>query len=166
MLAPRAGTRNWATKTDGRMASVTTETFFLPDEVGRATVTIPAALYNRCRLLLSRCRYEHIFVPIRSMQYLAVLDEKEIIFVDSQAYAVRGGEGGRMILLAWQFRPDLRPDSLTEPVPIDVVYYHPQSPEIQKRLMGDFVKSLDILDARYAETGCEARAKKVLPFKT
>jgi len=31
--------------------------------------------------------------------------------------------------------------------------------------MGDFLKSLDILDARYKETGCEARAKKVLPFK-
>jgi hypothetical protein len=147
------------------VASVTTETFFLPDEIGRDTVTIPAALYNRCRLLLSRCQYEHIFVPIRSMQYLAVIDQEGIIFVDSQAYAVRGGEGGRMILLAWQFRPELRPDALSEPVPIDVVYYHPQAPEIQKRLMGEFVKSLDILDARSAEAGWEARAKKVLPFR-
>jgi hypothetical protein len=144
----------------------TTEVFFLPDEFRRETVSISAELFNRCRLLLSRCQYEHIFVPIRSMQYLAVIDAQEIIFVDSQAYAVRGGEGGRMILLAWQFRPDLRPDALNEPVPIDVVYYHPDAVAIQKRLMGDFLKSLDILDARYAETGCEARAKKVLPFRS
>lgn len=71
-----------------------------------------------------------------------------------------------MILLAWKFQPDLRPDSLTEPVPIDVVYYHPNALEIQKRLMGDFIKSLDILDVCNAETGCEARAKKVLPFRS
>lgn len=147
------------------MTAVTTEVFFLPDEFRRESVSISANLYNRCRLLLSRCQYEHIFVPIRSMQYLAVIDQEGIIFVDSQAYAVRGGEGGRMILLAWQFRPDLRPDSLTEPVSIDVVYYHPNALEVQRRLMGDFLKSLDILDARYKETGCEARAKKVLPFK-
>jgi hypothetical protein len=146
------------------VSTISTEVFFLPDEVRRETIQIPAAMYNRCRLLLSRCRYEHIFVPIRSMQYLAVIDQEGIVFVDSQAYAVRGGEGGRMILLAWQFRPELRPDSLTEPVPIDVVYYHPSAVEIQKRLMGDFNKSLDILEARYQETGCEARTKKVLPF--
>lgn len=147
------------------MTTISTEVFFLPDEVGRESVCIPASLFNRCRLLLSRCRYEHIFVPIRSMQYLAVIDAQEIVFVDSQAYAVRGGEGGRMILLAWQFRPELRPDSLTEPVPIDVVHYHPAATAIQKRLMGDFVKSLDILEARAQEQGCEARTKKVLPFR-
>lgn len=148
------------------MSTVSTEVFFLPDEVRRETVTIPAALFNRCRLLLSRCQYEHIFVPIRSMQYLAVIDAEGIIFVDSQAYAVRGGDGGRMILLAWQFKPESRPDSLTAPVPIDVVYYHPDAVQVQKRLMGDFVKSLDILEARYQENGCEARAKKVLPFSS
>jgi hypothetical protein len=143
----------------------TTEVFFLPDEVRRETVSIPAELFNRYRLLLSRCRYEHIFVPIRSMQYLAVIDEEGIIFVDSQAYAVRGGDGGRMILIAWQFRPDLRPDALNEPVPIDVVHYHPDAVQTQKRLMGDFVKALGLVEARNIESGCEARTKKVLPFK-
>ena len=115
------------------MSRPTSETFFLPEEVERHTVTIPAALHNRCRAMLSRCHYEHIFVPIRSMQYLGVIDEEEIVFVDSQAYAVRGGEGGRVILLAWQFRPDLRSDNLSEPVPIDVVYYDRSAAEIQKR---------------------------------
>lgn len=148
------------------MSRPTSETFFLPEEVERHTVTIPAALHNRCRAMLSRCHYEHIFVPIRSMQYLGVIDEEEIVFVDSQAYAVRGGEGGRVILLAWQFRPDLRSDNLSEPVPIDVVYYDRSAAEIQKRLLGEFNKSLDILEARYRESGCEARVKRVLPFRT
>ena len=148
------------------MGTVSTEVFFLPEELGRTSVDIPAGLFNRCRLLLARCQYEHIFVPIRSMQYLAVIDAEGIIFVDSQAYAVRGGEGGRMILLTWQFRPELRPDALTLPVPIDVLYYHPQALQIQKRLIGDFTRSLDILEARYREQGCEARAKKVLAFRS
>ncbi|MFM1892461.1 MAG: hypothetical protein RLZ44_1538 [Pseudomonadota bacterium] len=148
------------------MGTLTTETFFLPDAIAREAITIPAALYNRCRLLLSRCQYEHVFVPIRNMQYLAVLDAQEIIFVDSQAYAVRGGEGGRMILLAWRFRPELRPDSLSAPVPIELIYYHPGAPETQKRLLGEFNKALDVLEARAQQGGCEPRAKKVLPFRS
>lgn len=147
------------------MSKVSTEVFFLPDEVGRASVSIPASLFNRCRLLLTRCHYEHIFVPIRSMQFLAVIDAEGIVFVDSQAYAVRDGEGGRMILLAWQFRPELRPDSLTEPVTIDVVYYHPDAQQIQKRLQGEFIRALDILEDRIRQQGVEARVKKVLPFR-
>lgn len=147
------------------MTIPTSETFFLPEEIERHTITIPATLHNRCRSMLSRCHYEHIFVPIRSMQYLAVIDEEEVVFVDSQAYAVRGGEGGRVILLAWQFRPDLRSDNLSEPVSVDIVYYDPSAAEIQKRLLGEFSKALDTLEARYRESGCEARVKKVLPFK-
>lgn len=148
------------------MATPTTETFFLPDELERKTVPIPAGVHNRCRALLSRCEYGHIFVPIRSMQYLGVIDSREIVFVDSQAYAVRDGEGGRVIVLAWQFRHDLRPDSLNEPVPVDIVYYDASAEEIQKRLLGEFNKALDILETRYRESGCEARAKKVLPFRS
>jgi hypothetical protein len=49
-------------------------------------------------------------------------------------------------------------------VPIDVVYYDHSAAEIQKRLLGEFNKSLDILETRYRENGCEARVKKVLPF--
>lgn len=144
--------------------SVTTEVFFRPDEICREEIRVPAALYNRCRLFLTRCRYEHVFVPIRSMQFLAVIDAEEIIFVDSQAYAVRGEEGGRMILVAWQYRPDLRLDSLSEPVSLDLVTYHADTTEIQRRLLGDFSKALDLLEVRAQETGCDSRAKKVLPF--
>lgn len=148
------------------MVILTTEVFFRPDELERNQISIPAALHNRCRLFLTRCEYEHVFVPIRSMQYLAIIDEEEIIFVDSQAYAVRGDEGGRMILLAWKFRPDLRPDSINDPVPLDLVSYHADSGDIQKRLIGEFGKALDVLEERHKETGCDPRAKKVVAFNS
>jgi len=140
------------------------EVFFRPSETGRDTSTIPAALFNRCRLLLARCDHAHVFVPIRSMQFLGVIDDEEIIFVDSQAYRTQGEEGGRLILLAWQFRPELRPAALDRPVPIDFVYYHSGARDLQKRLIGEFGKALDLLERRYGG-GCEARIKKVLPFR-
>lgn len=143
---------------------VTTETFFRPDELARERITVPAALYNRCRLLLSRCRYEHVFVPVRSMQMLAVIDEHEVIFVDKEAYAVRDGEGGRLILLAWELRHDQRRDDLGEPAPIELVYFHDSARELHARLIGEFGRALEQLERRGREQGCEPRAKKVLPF--
>ncbi|PUB86569.1 MAG: hypothetical protein DBP00_10645 [gamma proteobacterium symbiont of Ctena orbiculata] len=114
--------------------------------------------------MLSRCQYEHIFIPIRTMQIQAVIDEVEVIFVDNQAYAVRDGEGGKLIRLAWKFRRDQERGSLTEPAPIDLIYYDDQARELHTRLIGDFKKALDVMEARFKENGCEARVKRVLPF--
>lgn len=115
--------------------------------------------------MLSRCQYSHVFVPIRSMQILSVIDEEEVIFVDNQAYAVSGGEGGRLIMLAWIFRYDQQRDDLTEPAPIELVYYHKDARDLHQRLIGDFTKALDLADKRQRENGCEPKAKKVLPFR-
>ncbi|PVV09227.1 MAG: hypothetical protein B6D72_15050 [gamma proteobacterium symbiont of Ctena orbiculata] len=114
--------------------------------------------------MLSRCQYEHIFIPIRTMQIQAVIDEVEVIFVDNQAYAVRDGEGGKLIRLAWKFRRDQERGSLTEPASIDLIYYDDQARELHTRLIGDFKKALDVMEARFKENGCEARVKRVLPF--
>lgn len=146
------------------MSSVVTETFFRPEEIARERLSIPAALYNRCRLVLSRCQYEHVFVPVRSMQMQSVIDEDEIIYVDNQAYAVRDGQGGRLIMLAWAFRHDQSRDGLNEPAPIELIYYHSSARELHNRLIGEFAKALDLMEQRYREHGCEARSKKVLPF--
>lgn len=146
------------------MSKPVSETFFRPDEIARERLSLPAALYNRCRLMLSRCQYEHIFVPVRSMQMQAVLDQEELIFVDNQAYAVRDGEGGRLIMLAWEFRQDQSRDDLSEPAPIELVYYHDSARDLHNRLIGEFGKALDQLEQRYKEHGCEPRSKKVLPF--
>ena len=140
------------------------EVFFRPDEIARERLTLPAALYNQCRLMLSRCNYEHIFVPVRSLQIQSVIDQEEVIFVDNQAYAVRDGEGGKLIKLAWVFRHADRGDDLNAPAPIELVYYTEDARELHTRLVGEFRKALDLMEKRYRENGCEARTKKVLPF--
>lgn len=140
------------------------ETFFRPDELARERLSIPAALYNRCRLMLSRCQYGHVFVPIRSMQLQSVIDDDEVIFVDNQAYAVRDGEGGRLIMLAWVFRHDQQRDDLNRPAPIELVYYHDSARDLHNRLVGEFARALGLVEQRYREHGCEPRSKKVVPF--
>ena len=115
------------------------ETFYRPDEIARETRQLPADTYNRAHLLLARsggC----LFVPIRSMQYLAVLDAEEFIFVDR--------EGGRMIGIAWQrFKPRSR-HSLDEPVAYEAVYYTDKGEEIMRRLQGEFHKALHQLQEK------------------
>lgn len=143
---------------------ITSETFFRPPELTREKIKIPAVLFNRCRLMLQRCEYDHIFVPIRSMQYIAVIDDEEIIFVDSLNYAVRDGEGGRMILLAWGFGREGVRDSLSAPVSVDLIHYAADARELHNRLMVELPKALDLLEERARKHGCEAKQKKVLAF--
>lgn len=145
------------------MGRVVTQVFFRPDDIKREQTTLPAALYNRLRLLLAGADYKPVFVPIGRLQCLAVLDPVEIIFVDSLAYAVQDGQGGRIIMLAWQFRPKLRPDALNKPVPIDVVYCDPRAELIGPRLVGELTPALDRLASLSARAG-PTTAKKVLPL--
>ena len=114
--------------------------------------------------MLSRCQYEHVFVPIRSMQMLAVIDAEEVIFVDNQAYAVQDGEGGRLMKLCWKFRHDEHRDDLNEPGPIELVYYADESRELHRRLIGEFTRATELVEERARKHGCEPRAKKVIAF--
>ena len=140
------------------------EIFFRRKETAREQVSLPAALFNRCILLLNRATTAHVFVPVRTMQFQAVIDTDEIIFVDNLAYAVENGHGGRLIVLAWEFK-SLRPrDSLSEPVPIEVVYYGPERHEIHRRLLGEFTKALDRYEARLDEDHGDNKAATILPF--
>jgi hypothetical protein len=144
----------------------TTETFFRPEEVDRSQINLSAELFNRCRLLLSRCESEHLFVPIRSMQYQAVIDREEAIFVDNLGgYAIRDGEGGRLIVLAWVFGQRTERDSLSAPVSIERIAYNDQAVEIHRRLMSEFPKALERLEEKVRESGCEPKRKSVLPFR-
>ena len=70
------------------MTTIVTETFFLPKEVERKQWSVPAEIYNLYRALWQRNLTGHVFVPIRNMQFMAVLDKSEIVFVDSQSYAL------------------------------------------------------------------------------
>ncbi len=142
-----------------------TETFFLPDELGRKASHLPADIYNLARTLLARSEFSCVFVPIRSLQFLGVITENEIVFVDSLAYAYNQNEGGRLITIAWKFGNTNDRKSLNEPVNFDVVYYDSGSSEIQNRLIGDFREALKLLDERYRESALPSGGARILKLK-
>jgi hypothetical protein len=114
------------------------ETFFRPPEHSRQSSALPADLYNALQLLLKGQTGSCVFVPIRAMQYQAVVEREEVIFVDSQGgYAHQDGEGGRLIHIAWVLTPPAGRDSLTEPVACEIIYYAPGLKETQWRLIGE-----------------------------
>ena len=128
------------------------ETFYRRDSVAHEPRTLPASTYNLAHLLLARAASGCLFVPIRSMQFLAVLDSEEFIFVDR--------EGGRMIDIAWQqFRPGDRV-ALDAPVAYEAVYYSSTGALVMQRLQAEFHKALAQLEQR-APTHEPARVVKL-----
>ena len=111
------------------------EIFSRSAELERQPRCLPAASYNVARILLARSERNVVFVPIRSMQYLAVLDHEEFLFIDAQGMR-------QMVQLAWQsFRPQER-TSLDQPVAYEAVYYSPQAKSLMWRLEGAFFQAL------------------------
>jgi hypothetical protein len=147
------------------MTTFVTETFFLPNEVARKDWQVPAEIYNLYHSLQKRSQTGHVFVPIRSMQFMAVLDSNEIVFVDSQSYAVSRDEGGRMILLAWQFPRTRARAALTDPMPCELVYYERADTGIQLRLVHEFRRALELLDQRYRDAALPAAGARILKLQ-
>ena len=143
------------------------ETFFRPDQpFARDQSTLPADIHNGLKLLLTREGGVCVFLPIRSMQYQAVIDRAEVIFVDAAGgYAHQDGEGGRLIRIAW--RPTLTRDSLTAPVPCEILYYFPGLKETQWRLIGETRAALRVMleRKRASPPGAQAVERRVLPFR-
>jgi hypothetical protein len=110
------------------------------EEIERVQRTIPADLYNKIRLLFSRASGDSLFVPIRAMQYLAIVDEEEIVFVD--------GQGPRVIELSWRdFQSGAR-KNLGDPVTFTCVYYEEKGRQVIGRLQGEFLKALELMARR------------------
>ncbi len=129
------------------------ETFYRPPELSREPRTLPAETYNLAHLLLKRAATGCLFVPLRSMQFLAVLDAEEFIFVDR--------EGRRMIELAWQrFAPQAR-RALDEPVSYEAVYYSAAGAEVMRRAQGEFHKALREVEQKIVPPGA-ARVIKLM----
>jgi hypothetical protein len=127
------------------------ERFYREQEIVRLPAFLPAATYNLAHTLLARAG-KCLFVPIRSLQYMAVLDTEEFIFIDSQNRA--------WVELAWQrFRPQAR-SALDERVAFEVVHYAPQAAETMKRLPGEFHRALQGLAGRDAPR----QGARVLPL--
>ena len=142
------------------------ETFFRPDEpVSRESSTLPAELHNGLQLLLARDGGSCVFLPIRSMQYQAVIDREEVVFVDAYGgYAHQDGVGGRLIRIAW--RPLAGPrDSLTTPVPCEILYYFAGLRETQWRLVGESRAALGVSLGRQRGPALAAIERRVIPFR-
>ena len=117
-------------------------TCYRDTELQREPRRLPAALYNIALLLLEHSSNGVVFVPIRSMQFLAVIDREEIIFLDAEYKS--------LVDIAWQnFRPQLR-ESLTDPVPYEAVYYSRNAEKTMGRLLAEFAPALNALSAKNA----------------
>jgi hypothetical protein len=140
------------------------ETFFLPDEVSRERWMAPAGIYNNYQKLYAKNPAEHVFLPLRSMQLMAVLEKNKISFVDNLSYAHRDNKGGRIILIAWKFAAPQQRVSLVEPVPCDVIHYSDKNSDLQLRLVAEFRKSLEQMDQYNSDHALPANGATIVPL--
>lgn len=115
-------------------------TVFRDQAIHRETRSLPAETYNLARRLQARSPSGVAFIPIRSMQVLAILDRDEFVFLDSQHKT--------WAMVAWQrFRADER-EALDEPVSFQAVCYEADGLEAMKRLPREFHQALLALAAK------------------
>ena len=106
-------------------------------EISREARHLSASTYNLAITLLSRCPTRHLFVPIRSMQYMAIVDHEEFVFID--------GERKCWVDIAWRdFNRQAR-DALDQPVAYEAVYYRENMAAVMKRLQSEFPAALQTL---------------------
>ncbi len=121
-------------------------------EVWRERRSMPAATYNLARTLQMRSPQGVAFVPIRSLQVLAIVDRHEFVFVDSVERA--------WALLAWErLRPDAR-SGLDDAVDFEAVGYGDPAREAMRRLPREFHEALCTLAGRQRRDG----PARLLPF--
>lgn len=115
--------------------------FFKSDENIREKKQLPADIYNKFHTLLTHASKGYIFVPIRRIHYLAVIDADEVMFVD--------GHVKHMVVMSWEaFQPQVR-ESLADPVPYEQVVYNAQkAEEILPSLQGEFLKAVELMASR------------------
>lgn len=132
----------------------TRETFFRGEVIRRESRSLPASTYNRFRILYARGRPDALFVPVRSMLFLAAVDEEEVVFLDAAVSRCR-------IELVWQrFRPQCR-EALDAPVPYELVHYTESSLTVMQRLQSEFHRALLPLMSKSKA----AASASIMPFR-
>lgn len=133
------------------------ETFYREEPIEVRSTRLPATLYNQVHTLLAQSQTGCVFVPIRSIQYMAVIDAEEIIFVDREAK--------HLVEVAWRsFRPQAR-TALDEPVPYEVHIYLKKAFEVMSHLQGAFQQALQQIDERHRADRAHDASAEVLPFQ-
>jgi len=119
---------------------------------------LPAVTYNLALTLLARSATGNLFVPIRSMQYLAILDHEEWVFLD--------GERKCWIDIAWRhFRPQARA-SLEDPVEYEAVYYQTTARDLMFRMQAELPRALQELAKKTRVEGLARVLKFPAPKST
>ncbi len=127
-------------------------TVYRASPIAREYRTMPAATYNLGRSLQARSPSGVAFVPIRSMQVLAILDAEEFVFLDSEHKC--------WAMLAWvSFQTHAR-TALDQPVAFESVSYEDTAAEAMRRLPREFQLALQALSAKQRIDG----PAKVLHF--
>ena len=114
-------------------------------EMARVRRAIAGSTYNLARLLQQRSAHGVAFVPIRSMQVLAVLGADEFVFVDGMERA--------WAMLAWDRFGSAARDSLAQPIGFDCVAYSPQAALAMQRLPRELHLALVGIAARRPQAG-------------
>jgi len=128
-------------------------TCYRDEEIRRESRQLPASTYNLAVTLLARCEGGHLFVPIRSMQYMAIFDTEEFVFID--------GERKCWIDIAWQNFKRHDREALDQPVAFDAVFYRENSDEIMARLQSELPLALRALAEKKPMKG----SAHIVPFR-
>ena len=125
------------------------------DALSSESRTLRAQTYNMGHILLARNPDGVVFLPLRRMQFLAILDDEEWVFVD--------GEKKHLIEVAWQkFRPQER-SGIDEPVPFEAVFYTEEGQGLMTRLESAVH---DALAQEVERMHAETKQGDVLPFRS
>ena len=148
------------------MTAHDTQSFFTPDEFSCQTARIASQTYNLAHVLLNRSKSKHLFIPIRSLQYLAIIENDAFWFVDSLAYAVRDDEGGRLIKISWHpILSGTEREDLTQHMDCRIVFYGEDMREMQTRLNNEFYQAMLLIDQRHRETLSDNYQINILPLR-
>jgi len=128
-------------------------TCYRDPEIKREKRTLPAMTYNLAIKLLARCESKQLFIPIRSMQYLAIIDTEEFVFVDSQRKC--------WIDIAWQNFHSHDRVALNQPIEYEAVFYREGQAAIMRRLQSEFPLALSLMMTKQAPHN----PAKIIPFR-
>lgn len=149
------------------MTAHVTHSFFIPDEFSCQESRILSQTYNLAHVLLHRSESDHLFIPIRPLQYLGIIEKDAFWFVDSLAYAVRDNEGGRLIRVSWHPIVDENHhrDSLEQNIDCNVIFYGDDMSTIQTRLCSEFYQAMLQMDQRHRDSIKTDCTVSILPLK-
>ncbi len=109
--------------------------FYRGEKLGNESRTLSATTYNNLKRLFKRSEESKILVPVRKMQYLAVVKKDEIVFVDIHLQSV--------IEFAWySFQPHSR-IGLSSPVDFQFCWYNIKAQETMQRMPNEFSGAIE-----------------------